>query len=168
MPPLRYDVVHRLEARVPGHHRQQRRHQTLAQVAEQLDRVDGVMLGRAAYHDPWWLAEWDAAFFGAAPSALTREQVEEQMVAYMERQGAEHGTSWYAIARHMLGVRAPRPAGCTQMAPGLERPPAQGLPARAVWALANAKVQAAASRPFLKCSRMRCPPRRHRARSGRP
>ena len=36
---------------------------------------------------------------------LTREQVEEQMVAYMEREAAAHGTPWYSIARHMLGLR---------------------------------------------------------------
>ena len=106
VPPLRYDLVHRLKADFPqftisingGIH-------TSAQVTEQLAHVDGVMLGREAYHNPWWLAEWDAAFFGEAPSDLSRETVEEQMVAYMQRQAAEHGTSWYAIARHMLGLR---------------------------------------------------------------
>ena len=50
------------------------------------------------------VARWDAHFFGAPPSALTREQVEEDMVAYMEREAAGHGTHWYAVARHMLGA----------------------------------------------------------------
>ena len=63
------------------------------------------MLGREAYHNPWWLSQWDAAFYGAPDTGLTREQVEEQMVAYMEREAALHGTSWYSIARHMLGLR---------------------------------------------------------------
>jgi tRNA-dihydrouridine synthase A len=106
VPPLRYETVHRLKREFPQ--------LTLvvnggittgSQVAEQLQQLDGVMVGREAYHNPWWLAEWDAAFYGAAPSALTREAVEQQMVAYMQREATEHGTSWYAIARHMLGLR---------------------------------------------------------------
>jgi tRNA-dihydrouridine synthase A len=79
--------------------------QTSAQVAEQLEHVDGVMLGREAYHNPWWLAGWDEAFCGEPPNDLTREGVEEQMVSYMEREAAANGTSWYSIARHMLGLR---------------------------------------------------------------
>ena len=106
IPPLRYDLVHQLKLDFP--------HLTIAingglttsaQVAEQLEHVDGVMLGREAYHNPWWLAEWDATFFGAAGAELTREIVEERMVDYMEREAAEHGTHWYSIARHMLGLR---------------------------------------------------------------
>ena len=41
------------------------------QVAAQLEHVDGVMVGREAYHNPWWLAQWDAEFFGEPPSGLT-------------------------------------------------------------------------------------------------
>jgi tRNA-dihydrouridine synthase A len=106
VPPLRYELAHRLKHDFPqlticvngGI-------TTTAQVQAQLEQVDGVMLGREAYHNPWWLSEWDAAFYGAAPTGLTREIVEEQMVAYMEREAAEHGTTWYSIARHMLGLR---------------------------------------------------------------
>ena len=106
VPPLRYDLVHQLKKEFPqltisingGI-------QTSAQVAEQLVHVDGVMLGREAYHNPWWLAGWDEAFCGRQPHELTREGVEEQMVLYMEREAAANGTSWYSIARHMLGLR---------------------------------------------------------------
>jgi tRNA-dihydrouridine synthase A len=106
VPPLRYEVVHQLKKDFPdltislngGI-------QTSAQIEAQLAQVDGVMLGREAYHNPWWLAEWDTAFWGKPASDLTREGVEEQMVAYMEREAAEYGTSWYSIARHMLGLR---------------------------------------------------------------
>ena len=106
IPPLRYEMVHRLKLDFPdlviavnGGITQ------TAQIADQLQHVDGVMLGREAYHNPWWLAEWDAAFFGATSAELTRDIVEERMVSYMEREGAEHGTPWYSIARHMLGLR---------------------------------------------------------------
>jgi len=106
VPPLRYATVHRLKAEFP--------HLTLvinggittdAQIAEQLDQVDGVMLGREAYHNPWILSSWDQGFYDALPSGATRESVEEQMVGYMEREALAHGTPWSSIARHMLGLR---------------------------------------------------------------
>jgi tRNA-dihydrouridine synthase A len=75
------------------------------QVQNHLRQVDGVMLGREAYHNPWWLSEWDARFFGSQANLLTREAVEQQMVAYMSQQAADHGITWQSIARHMLGLR---------------------------------------------------------------
>ena len=105
IPPLRYNLVHRLKKDFP--------HLTVvlnggittsAQIAEQLQLLDGVMVGREAYHNPWLMSDWDERFFGAAPRALTREAVEAQMVEYMVREAAK-GTSWYAVARHMLGLR---------------------------------------------------------------
>ena len=107
IPPLRYDLAHRLKQDFPslvicvnGGIK------TSEQVAQQLQSVDGVMVGREAYHNPWWLSQWDAEFFDAAPAVqTTREQVEEQMVSYMEREAAAHGTPWSTIARHMLGLR---------------------------------------------------------------
>jgi tRNA-dihydrouridine synthase A len=108
VPPLRYEVVHRLKREFPdlviaingGF-------TTGEQVAQQLAHLDGVMVGREAYHNPWWLASWDEQFFGAArpAEALTRERVEAWMCEYMEREAAEHGTPWSSIARHMLGLR---------------------------------------------------------------
>ncbi len=106
VPPLRYELVHRLKQDFPA--------LTVSinggittnqQVAEQLQALDGVMVGREAYHNPWWLASWDTDFFAAGQSKLSREVVEEQMVNYMVREAAEHGTPWSAIARHMLGLR---------------------------------------------------------------
>ena len=106
VPPLRYALVHRLKQDFPD--------LTIAinggittnpQIAEQLQVVDGVMVGREAYHNPWLMASWDAEFFGATPSSLTREVVEAQMCNYMAREFAEFGTPWSAIARHMLGLR---------------------------------------------------------------
>ena len=106
IPPLRYELVHQLKREFP--------HLTIGvnggittntQIAEQLEQVDGVMVGREAYHNPWLMASWDEAFFGAAPSSLTRESVEALMCDYMVREAATHGTQWSAIARHMLGLR---------------------------------------------------------------
>ena len=107
VPPLRYELVHRLKRDFP--------HLTIAvnggitttaQVAAQLESVDGVMVGREAYHNPWWMAEWDSRFFGEPVEAWrTREWVEERMTEYMAREAAAHGTPWSSIARHMLGLR---------------------------------------------------------------
>jgi tRNA-dihydrouridine synthase A len=106
IPPLRYAVVAQLKRDFPQLHIAINGGFTSdAAVQEQLTLVDGVMVGREAYHNPWWLAQWDALYFGAAPQHTTREGVEEAMVAYMEREAQAHGTPWYAIARHMLGLR---------------------------------------------------------------
>ncbi|WP_087083297.1 tRNA dihydrouridine(20/20a) synthase DusA [Comamonas thiooxydans] len=106
VPPLRYEVVAQLKRDFPG--------LTIAVnggiktddvVQQQLQQVDGVMVGREAYHNPWWMASWDALYYQDESRERTREQIEEQMVLYMEREAREHGTHWYSIARHMLGLR---------------------------------------------------------------
>ncbi len=143
IPPLRYEVVAQLKRDFPQ--------LTIAvnggfasdeAVHEQLAQVDGVMVGREAYHNPWWLARWDEQFFGQPASALTREQVEEDMVAYMEREAAQHGTHWYAIARHMLGLRAGLP-GARRWRQVWSEHRLKALPARQVMQLARTKPGAA-------------------------
>jgi len=106
IPPLRYELVHRLKHEFPSlHFAINGGISANAQVHEHLRLLDGVMVGREAYHNPWWLAEWDAEFYGAAPRSLTREEVESAMCDYMAREAAAHGTHWWSIARHMLGLR---------------------------------------------------------------
>ena len=106
IPPLRYELVHQLKRDFP--------HLTIAinggfttnaQVREQLDVLDGVMLGREAYHNPWLLASWDEELYGAQPQTMSREDVEARMCDYMVREAAARGTPWSNIARHMLGLR---------------------------------------------------------------
>jgi tRNA-dihydrouridine synthase A len=140
VPPLRYAVVHQLKQDFP--------HLTIAVnggiattevVQAQLAQVDGVMVGREAYHNPWWLAEWDAAFFGAPASNATRETIEEQMVQYMEREAAAHGTPWYGIARHMLGLRHGQ-AGARRWRQVWSDHRLKNEPPRTVWAQAQAAL----------------------------
>lgn len=104
VPPLRYEMVHRLKRDFPA--------LTIcinggvtteAQIAEQLAHIDGVMVGREAYHNPWIMAEWDQRFFDAAPISRDRAEVEAQMVAYMSRCAAR-GEPWSRVSRHMLGL----------------------------------------------------------------
>jgi tRNA-dihydrouridine synthase A len=109
LPPLRYEFVHQLKRDFPaltvvlnGGIK------TDAQIAEQLLHVDGVMLGREAYHNPWLMAGWDARFFGAEPEARNRDEIEAEMVAYMASVTAR-GEPWSHVSRHMLGLRHGQP-----------------------------------------------------------
>jgi tRNA-dihydrouridine synthase A len=104
VPPLRYAFVGRLKADFPDF--------TFvvnggiaddAAIAEHLAQIDGVMVGRHAYHEPWSMAGWDSAFFGATGPATTREGVEAGMLAYLSRLHAA-GQAWAPAARHMLGL----------------------------------------------------------------
>jgi len=102
VPPLRYELVHRLKREFPqltivlnGGVKDD------AEIEEQLRHVDGVMIGRQAYHEPWQMAAWDERFFGGAPGpAQSREQVEALWIEYLERQGER----WPQAMRHALGL----------------------------------------------------------------
>ena len=76
---------------------------SMAQIHQHLSDLDGVMVGREAYHNPWLLTEWDAESGHHTP-AKSRDQVEALMVEYMESQ-AMNGVPWFAVSRHMLGLR---------------------------------------------------------------
>jgi tRNA-dihydrouridine synthase A len=104
IPPLRYDVVHRLK----------RDFQALAIVVNggiidwssidrELASVDGVMLGRVAYHDPWMLAQADARVFGEPRAARSRADVVHALVEYARTQ-TQRGVPLRAITRHVLGL----------------------------------------------------------------
>jgi tRNA-dihydrouridine synthase A len=104
VPPLRYETVYRLKRDFPA--------LTIAlnggvtdesQIADHLAHIDGVMVGREAYHNPWSMVGWDSRFLGVAPRAVDREDLESQMVRYMERCAAA-GEPWSRVARHMLGL----------------------------------------------------------------
>lgn len=106
IPPLRHDYAHRLKRDFPS--------LTIVvnggltdddAIAEQLRHVDGVMVGRHAYHHPWAMASWDPRFLGAATATRSREDVEAAMCEYLTRQFTARGLPWTAGARHMLGLR---------------------------------------------------------------
>ena len=65
--------------------------------------VDGVMLGRAAYQNPWLLAGVDEVLFDAAPAVSSRRQALEHYLPYVEAQ-VEAGVKLHHIARHLLGL----------------------------------------------------------------
>jgi tRNA-dihydrouridine synthase A len=104
IPPLDYDRVYRLKAALPG---------VpiiinggiagLSEARGHLDHVDGVMLGRAAYHDPWRLLAVDPELFGEAAPFAAMKDVFEAMVPYIERELAQ-GVRLHSITRHFVGA----------------------------------------------------------------
>ena len=110
LPPLRYETVHRLRRDFPALAFVLNGGVTSSeQIAAHLDAVDGVMVGRSAYHDPFAMADWDRRFFGdAAAGDADRDAIEADYVAYMERVAAR-GEPWSHASRHMLGLRNATP-----------------------------------------------------------
>ena len=106
IPPLKYDYVYRLKRELPelqiiinggitSHE----------QVDEHLRHVDGVMVGREAYHNPYFLAGVDQRYYGDTGAQLDRDAVVDAMLPYIERElSAGRGTTLRHIARHMLGL----------------------------------------------------------------
>ncbi len=108
IPPLHYDRARQIKKDFPalfvvvnGGLR------TVPQAAEQWRHVDGVMLGREAYHNPYVLAALHAAAWGDGYEAPSPSRVVELMQDYAERE-LMRGTRLHAITRHMLGLLAGR------------------------------------------------------------
>jgi tRNA-dihydrouridine synthase A len=121
IPPLRYADVHRLKAERPDLlieiNGGLRTHDAIGQ---HLGPVDGVMIGRAAYEDPYLLAEVDQRYFGATAPPPTRLEVVERLLPYLARQEAQ-GTKWNAVTRHMLPLFLGQP-GTRAFKRALSRP----------------------------------------------
>jgi tRNA-dihydrouridine synthase A len=104
IPPLDYDRVYRLKAAMPdvpivingGI-------TSLAESSQHLSHVDGVMLGRAAYQEPWRLLTVDPELFGEAAPHATMKDVFEAMTPYIEAELAG-GTRLHSIVRHFVGA----------------------------------------------------------------
>lgn len=108
VPPLKYDRVYRLKSEFPQSSVMINGGVTDVDGArEHLRHVDGVMIGRQAYHDPWFLAELDEALGGSRVRA-TRMEVVDAMRPYIAEQLAD-GAQLKHITRHMLGLFAGQP-----------------------------------------------------------
>lgn len=106
IPPLRYDVVYQIKQDFPqlaiilngGI-------TTLDQAEAVLQQVDGVMVGREAYHNPYILAGVDRRFFGDAKQPRSRETVMDLLIPYIQQQLAlNDGVRLNSITRHILGL----------------------------------------------------------------
>jgi tRNA-dihydrouridine synthase A len=104
IPPLRYELVHRLKQEFPALAVTINGGITkLDEAAAHLPQVDGVMIGRAAYQNPYVLAEVDRRFFGDTAPAPTRHEIVARMYPYIEREVAA-GVPLKSITRHVLGL----------------------------------------------------------------
>ena len=104
VPPLDYARVYRLKAAHPsldivlngGI-------ADIDQALNHLGRLDGVMMGRAAYQDPWRLLAVDPVLFGEPAPFASPKAAAEALIPYMERELAR-GTRLNAMTRHVLGL----------------------------------------------------------------
>ncbi len=104
VPPLKYDVAARIKQTFPeltvivngGI-------TTLEAVHSHLSHFDGAMIGREAYHNPWFLHELEREFFGC-PSTRTRADIVHAMIPYAARQMRDYGTPVKSITRHILNI----------------------------------------------------------------
>lgn len=104
VPPLKYHYVHQLKEDFPdleiiinGGIK------TLAESQQQLTKVDGVMMGREAYHNPWLLSQVDHSLYSGQSLVQDRYQALEAFVPYVERKLAE-GERLLHLTRHILGI----------------------------------------------------------------
>ena len=106
IPPLRYELVFRLKAERPDLCIVLNGGVPDLDAAETLltdGTVDGVMLGRAAYSDPWLLADADRRLFGAENPVETRHEAVDALLPYAGRLAAD-GIRLHALARHVHGL----------------------------------------------------------------
>jgi tRNA-dihydrouridine synthase A len=113
IPPLKYEVAYQLKREFPdleiiinGGIK------TGDEIALHLEHVDGVMMGREAYHNPYAMAEYDARFYGDGAPVKSRREVLAAMIPYIQAQLDAHaarGLKLNSITRHMLGLMAGLP-----------------------------------------------------------
>lgn len=109
VPPLRYDYVARLKSDFPGLTIAINGGvRTLEAALGLLEGLDGVMIGRAAYEDPWMLAAADRLIYGGDAPEPDRHAVLDAFLPYAERQLAL-GVPLAAMSRHLLGLFHARP-----------------------------------------------------------
>jgi tRNA-dihydrouridine synthase A len=109
IPPLRYEIVYQLKRDFPdleiiingGITTQQ-------EIDEHLLHVDGVMLGREAYHNPYLMADFDARYYGDETEIKTRQQIIHAMLPYITAQ-LKNEVRINNITRHMLGLMTGMP-----------------------------------------------------------
>ena len=104
IPPLKYDYVYQLKREHPllnivinGGIR------TLDEMVQHLEHVDGVMLGREAYHNPYLLAQVDQLFYGERDAGRTRTEIIDEFSDYVEQQ-LQAGERLQVITRHLHGL----------------------------------------------------------------
>lgn len=108
VPPINYALVQKMKAQFPALRIMVNGQiETVLQGLDIADGLDGFMMGRAAYNDPWSLTQVDPAY-GVMPAASSRVDVAERMIAYLEAIQDTDRTA-KALIRHMMGLFAGQP-----------------------------------------------------------
>ncbi len=106
IPPLHYDYIHRLKQELPSLNIEINGGiTTLIQIEEQLNLVDAVMIGRAAYDNPYLFAHVDQKFWGEIYPSKNRHQIIESMFDYIDF-WVSKGVKLHSISRHLLQIFA--------------------------------------------------------------
>lgn len=108
-PPLNWDRVHQIKRDYP--HLEILTNggfETLEDIHEQFNHVDGVMIGRKAYHEPYFLAEVEQSMFNNE-NVLSREEVVVKMIDYMRDEQEKRDLWLKHVTRHMLGLYHAQP-----------------------------------------------------------
>ncbi len=110
IPPLRYERAYQLKRDFPqleiiinGGIK------SLREIDVHLQHVDGVMIGREAYHNPYLMAAFDGRYYGDAVAPLSRHEIIDAILPYIREQLDREGPRLNSITRHMLGLMAGLP-----------------------------------------------------------
>lgn len=104
IPPLRYDIVERLKNDHPNLNIQLNGGiKTIESVRENLEIFDGVMIGREAYQNPWFLRQIEKEILGTT-NLLSPEEIIDEMILYAHDQADKYDTPLKSITRHMTGL----------------------------------------------------------------
>lgn len=104
IPPLRFDIVEQIKKAFPdltiilnggvG---------TVEDIQDKLTDFDGIMVGRRAYQDPWFMQDVERDVFGN-DNLLTKEEIVDRMIPYIAKQNEKYGTPVKSVTRHMIGL----------------------------------------------------------------
>lgn len=104
VPPLDYDLVRKMKSDYPSLTIELNGGLSdINESLQEIENIDGFMLGRAAYHTPWILTEVDHLVFEEAKSSLMREDVVAQLIDYLQRLEEDYHTA-KALLRHIMGL----------------------------------------------------------------
>lgn len=111
IPPLNYPWIYRLKKEFPSLTIVLNGGITsMSEINTHLDHLDGVMLGRKAYEDPWFLAKVDSLVFKKTSSRKTRIEIVEKMIPYIKEE-VSNGEKLNHITRHLVGLYKGQPGG---------------------------------------------------------
>ncbi|MRX27523.1 tRNA dihydrouridine(20/20a) synthase DusA [Kangiella sp. HZ709] len=111
IPPLRYDVAYQVKQDFPELEIILNGGVTdLHQAQEHMQHLDGVMIGREAYHNPYHLIETDRKFYSDETPVLSRQEIAREFIQYVQAQ-LEQGVYLGHMSRHILGLFHAQPRG---------------------------------------------------------